>query len=233
MNGAGTTSRSAGGRRDSSSDSGSGVTSSSDGKSVPRPPAADRRPRAALRSTVRACCFGTRTSPGPRRVAGGWATESSSSMTSEVRQRAVRGGRATPSLFMRKRSVLGLRASRSAALPGAVDPPAALVEHRLDVRALDGGQRPIARPSTSSCRRPHVEGLIESPARPRRADHRALDDVLEFAHVAGPVVALASASMARRGARADAPAHPPLVARDEAPDQHGDVFGPFAQRRQR
>ena len=65
-----------------------------------------------------------------------------------------------------------------------------------------------------------------------RQDHRALDDVLELAHVARPGIRRQRRQRARVDA-AHALADGLRVLLDEVLAQHGDVAGPIAQRRQR
>ena len=75
----------------------------------------------------------------------------------------------------------------------AVDAPAALAQHALDMAPLDVVER-VAAPRRSrgdaAARRADTERIVELKRVVRGADHRALDDVFELADIARPVVVL-------------------------------------------
>ena len=156
-----------------------------------------------------------------------------------TRSRVTRYGRArdgaTPYFFILPWSVVGLSPSSAAAPPGPYTrPPACESARSMSARtsssnvpaggALRGGRsrRPDARRAGSS-------GSDELGA--GREDERALHEVLELAHVAGPVVRLERAP----GVLADprrAAVHRRRVAREEVQGERTDLLAPLAQRRQ-
>ena len=139
-----------------------------------------------------------------------------------------------PSLRIRPRSVLGFRPSASAA------PCSPSITQRLW-----SSTRWIWRRSTSS--RVPAAGACAGDLRPRRSgrraerfrrveqrsarkNRRALDDVLELAHVARPVVARRALEKRRRDARERLAELAPGLG-EEVADEQRDVLAPLAQRR--
>ena len=95
------------------------------------------------------------------------------------------------SFFIRKRSVLGCRPSCSAALPAPLMRQLHFWSTCLDVLPFDAVQRrPVGR---RRLRRADLQAFVQDQRVAGRADHRALDDVLQLADVAGPVEPLQAA----------------------------------------
>ena len=137
-------------------------------------------------------------------------------------------GRWIPSFFMRNRSVFGCSPSTSAALP------LPLMRHPQRRSACS-----MCRRSTSSRVPPSRDGstlqartVIEHQRVTGRMNHRALDHVLELAHVARPRVFL-QRGQHRRGNSREPAVQRALAPVDEEPRQPRDVLDPLAQRRSR
>ncbi len=139
-------------------------------------------------------------------------------------------GRSMPSFFMRNCSVERLRPRRSAALPG----PATFQLHSASTARMwarsTSSRVPLPAARTSS-RAVETSDRVGSEGRALGEDERALDHVLELAHVAGPCVRRERAHEAV-GHPLYRLAHPALLAGDEVPDEERDVLGPVAQRRE-
>ena len=118
--------------------------------------------------------------------------------------------RRMPSFCMRLRSVLGFRPSRRAAPWGpSIRQPVCLRTATMCWRSTSSQRRRrAARPARRRRRAAAVAGATGGPGSssgatrelgPGRQDHRALDHVLELAHVAGPGVGERAARIASRG----------------------------------
>ena len=112
---------------------------------------------------------------------------------------------------------------RSAALPVPLIRQPHRSSTRLDVRALHGVE--VVRPPrrTAARRSAERQRLVELQRVAGRGDHRALDDVLELADVAGPRVVLQRVHHRLRHLR-DVPPEVALVAVDEEPHEPRDVL---------
>ena len=140
-------------------------------------------------------------------------------------------GRAIPSFSIRLRNVLGLR-PRSCAAP----PPPSIRQRvvsstvRMCRFSISTSVTPHAADDGSRRRHP---GVAERERRARRQDDGALQDVLELADVAGPVVAPRASASRRQGCVSIRL----LSARDRPPhqvlDEQRDVLAAIAQRRER
>src|SRR6266478_7919751 len=96
------------------------------------------------------------------------------------------------------------------------------------VDALERGETALVGDASGTPARELVQGDLERPT--RREDHRALDQVRELAHVAGPRI---RAQRVQRLGRndLDVPVHRAREPVNEVPDERGNVLGALAQRR--
>ncbi len=143
---------------------------------------------------------------------------------------SLRPPRVIPSFAMRLRSVLGFMPRMCAAPPRPFDPPPAVLSTFMMCRrsiSRSVTDSPIG--SRSSDRQP---GVAERQRRAAREDHRALDHVLQLAHVARPVVGLQQTHDVGRNV-VDALAQRAAEAIDQVADQRRNVAAPLAERRQR
>jgi len=117
---------------------------------------------------------------------------------------------------------------------GAIDAAAALAQHALDMAPLHVVQRVAAAGEArhAAAPRANAERMVELQGAARRADQRPLDDVLQLADIARPVM-IPQRLHDLGGHGFDALRELVLMALDEVPDQARDVVGPIAQRRQR
>ena len=99
------------------------------------------------------------------------------------------------------------------------------------VRWIASSLSPVASTPAAGGRRSAGERVVELKRVSGRVDERALDDVLQFSHVARPHVLLQREHRGLRHCRDPAP-ELPLALMDEKPHQRRDVVPSFTERRQ-
>src|SRR5688572_13277090 len=130
-------------------------------------------------------------------------------------------------LFDAEPQRVGMEPQSHRRIAGAIDAPAALTQYLLDVLPLHGVERLVSRGGGRGPQR-----VVEPQRLAAGTDERTLDDVLQLADVARPVVTDQGIhNIVRHGG--DVPREVLLVQLDERPDEFGDITPPGAQRRQR